>query len=118
MVLCEWRAGQLRPGGKREPVLAACGFTVQGFQVHRGGHSHAPPDQRFDILKLDAKHSNVIGTAHTASLAALSLQRNCSPFVAGGITSLHRPDPTIVEVMLFFVVALAKLSVPSWRLNS
>ncbi len=33
-------------------------------------------------------------------------------------TSLHRPDPTIVEVTLFFVAALAKLRVPSWRLNS
>ena len=58
-----------------EPAHRRLDHTVQGLRIHRGGHGHTPPDQRLDILKLDAKHGNVAGIRHVASVAALSLRR-------------------------------------------
>jgi hypothetical protein len=57
-------------------VLANKGTDTRTLQ------GYAPPDQRLDILKFNAKDDDIIGSGHTASFTASGLRRNQSPSAA------------------------------------
>jgi hypothetical protein len=59
----------------------------------------------------------VRGLRQLRPTSQLTLQFDLSRNIDGAAGDVQQAI-NVVEVTLFFVVALAKLSVPSWRLNS
>lgn len=80
---------------------------MHGLQVHRRAHSYAPPDQRLDILKFNAKAGNCIGSGHAASLTISGILRNQSHSAAQ-----PRPDGAILPHMKVEEIAEAIAKLP------
>ena len=60
-----------------ERKASAMAEVQQSFAARKTAQKrHAPPNQRVNIFKFDAKDGNIIGNGHTASLTASTLRRN------------------------------------------